>query len=52
MLLRLVLNKILCYDFSIFPTLFYRIHAAIARQWTVVTHGEAAAAGRPAEEND
>ena len=52
MLVRLVLNKRICYGYIVFPTLFDRIPVAIAWQWNVATHGEAAAAGRLVEEHD
>ena len=52
MLLRLLLNKRLCYGYSILPTLFNRIPVVIARQWNVATHGEVAAAGISVEEQD
>ena len=52
MLVRLVLNKRLCYRYSVLTTLFNRIPAAIMRQWNVATHGEAAAAGGLVEEHD
>ena len=37
---------------SLLPTLFNRSPVAIARQWTVKTHGEAAAAGISFEKHD
>ena len=52
MLVTLVLNKRLCYSYSILPTSFNIIPVAIARQWTVATHGEAAAGEKSAEEHD
>ena len=52
MLVTLVLNKRLCYGYSILPTLFDRSLVAIKRQWTVVKHGEAAAVIILVEEHD
>ena len=52
MLVRLVIKTILCYGYSVLPTLFDRIPVAIVRQWTVTTHGEAASAGILAEEHN
>ena len=46
MLVMLVLNKRLCYGYIILPKLFNISPVAIARKWTVATHGEAAAPGR------
>ena len=51
MLLRIVLNKRLCYSYSALPKLFNRRPVAIARQWTVAIHGELAA-GRSVKENN
>ena len=52
MLVRIVLNKRLCYGYRMPPTLFYRNPVAIVRQWTITTHDEASAAGRLVEEYD
>ena len=45
MILRILFNKRLCYSHNILLKLFDRSPVVIARQWTVTTHGEAAAAG-------
>ena len=52
MILRLVLNKRLCYGYSTLPTLFDISPVVIALQRNFVTHSEAAAVGRFVEEHD
>ena len=50
MLVRLVLNKRLCYGYIVLPTLFNRSPTVIVWQWNFVIHGESAAAGKLVEE--
>ena len=51
-IVAVVLNKRLCYGYSILPTLFDKIHVSIVCQWTVAMHGESAAAGRLFKDHD
>ena len=46
------MNKILCYGYSIIPTLFDNSPVTITPKWTVAAHGEAAEAGRLVEEHN
>ena len=52
MLVRLVINKRLCYGYSVLPILFDKSFVVIAPQWTVAAHGESEAEGRSVEEHN
>ena len=52
MIVSLVINTRLFYGYSVLPTLFNIIPVAIIRQWTLATHGEAAASGMLDKEHD